>query len=102
MTDIKKSLLGGLSSVQAINPRVAFNLFMKKPPGVRDAHIFFNDVKKCFRGSRQDLADLFVNYIGVLADDGDMVTAKKLVELALKEKETERVLKEALRLAISM
>lgn len=84
MTEIKKNLMGGIQSVHAINPRLAFSLFMKKPPGARDAHLFFNDVKKCFRGSRTDLVDLCVGYIRILSQDGDFDSAKKLVELAIK------------------
>lgn len=102
VTSIKKSLLGGLASVQAVNPRVAFAAYMKKPPGIRDPHQLFNDIKKCFRGSRNDLADLFVSYIRLLAQDEDYRSAEELMKLALKEQETELCLSEALRLAVEM
>ena len=64
--------------------------------------MFYNEVKKCFHGTRNDLADLLVSFVKTLADDGDFNSAKKLLELAMKEKQTETLLKEALRLSVQM
>ena len=75
---------------------------MQKPAGVRDAHFFFNNIKRTFRGARSDLADLLVTFVRQLSKDGDMASAQILINLALKEQETEPVLREALRLAVTM
>lgn len=75
---------------------------MQKPAGVRDAHVFFNNIKRTFRGARSDLADLLVTFVRQLSKDGDMASAQILINLALKEQETEPVLREALRLAVTM
>ena len=101
MTQMKQGLLGGLTPGQQA-PSLAFVVFMRKPPGVRDAHLFFNNVKRAFRGSRSDLADLLVTFVRQLTKDGDMASAQTLINLALKEQETEPALREALRLAVTM